>query len=666
MAKKKLPKQESPTQSPPQENAKEQLASLKTLNNLLVRETVERREQIDSLQRSKDALETQLSQSLAKARDLEAQKSVSLDRIAASEVEQGIIVLVVASELGRREEEVKGKIADAQKIADSEAEAQRAMSQILKSMEREREELVARIAVSDAMAADSIRGKEETDLALAEKEAKIRELRKEIDCAREDLVMHKEELRRLRLSAEGLEKNNAEGRQKNKQLQIERDGLTEEKIEMGKRFEALMEDRDTVQRRLEELSQRFDDLKKELSDTVKAMDDVKRAWAAQDVEMSELRKEAGRLNVELQHGRDALDAVLHERNAARTEVVRQKDETERLVLKVLELEQSNAAIQEELRNLKAEQDVLVGEKEGRERALELLMMEKTSIDRSLKESLQCIQGLTCKIEEIEREKDEIEQDKASHKVEIAQLLEKVGCLNATVSALEQSSAELVEANRKLDVDLSDQKHAFEQLLVQKDGILKDLQRQKHGAESLKMEVSELGKINEKTQQELEQIRAERGRLLEEKEDAAQRFHLLADDRNLMEKHLSEAQQGFNDLQKRIELAETLSRRALSMLKDTARTVCDSGLDNGEKGRNVESIFTEEKYGNIQSFEARFEAIKRAFEMQSRLAKDAKAELKSLQVTVTELQKKKNFWTWFSSATTIVAAASVAFIAKGGH
>ncbi|KAL6002853.1 hypothetical protein ACLOJK_023075 [Asimina triloba] len=140
---------------------KEQLASLKTLNNLLVQETI------------------------------------------------GIIVLIVASELGRREEEVKGKIAGSQKITDSEAE-------ILKPMEREREELVARIAISDARAADSIRGKEETDLAVAKKEAKIRELQKEIDCAREDLVMHKEELRRLRLSVEGLEKSNAEGREKNK------------------------------------------------------------------------------------------------------------------------------------------------------------------------------------------------------------------------------------------------------------------------------------------------------------------------------------------------------------------------------------------------------------------------------------------------------------------
>ncbi|KAL6002850.1 hypothetical protein ACLOJK_023072 [Asimina triloba] len=198
--------------------------------------------------------------------------------------------------------------------------------------------------------------------------------------------------------------------------------------------------------------------------------------------------------------------------------------------------------------------------EGSERALELLMMEKTSIDRSLKESLQCIQGLTSKIEEIERGKHKIEQDKANHKVKIALLLEEVSSLNTTVSALEQSSVELTEANRKLDVDLSDHKHVFEQLVVQKDGILKDLQRQKHEAESLKMEVSELGKINEMTQQELEQIRAEHGRLLEEKEDAAQSFQLLADDRNLMEKHLSEAQQGFNDLQKRIELAETLSRR----------------------------------------------------------------------------------------------------------
>ncbi|KAJ8619587.1 hypothetical protein MRB53_028116 [Persea americana] len=691
MSKKKNPNQEAAPNS-----MSEQISSLKALNNLLLRETVERRDQIDTLQRSNESLESKIALVVANYQMLEQEKSLWEDSLLAADIEREISILIVSSQLGG-------------------SEMHSEMTQKLKSMEEEREGLIARIA-------------ELEEIKLREMQEEANRLICEMGRIQKDLDVKKEEADGLRLKVDELWVSNEEAREEMGLLRMECNLIKKEKMEIEGRFESMRENRDLLQRTLNESTERYEDLERDMRDAVNQRNEMERARNEMGVEIARLQKEVDRLTAELCSNRGSLDRVIQERDEVQNDLDLQKEEGERTI--------------------------------------ESLMAEKASIERRLMESSQLVDDLKRKMEEMARERNEIEQAKAEKEAAISELSNEVGNLSATISTLQESCGDLTKTNNQLLHDLNHQKNLLdsvngerdaarqqvarleeeenrmrlkvyelennngevreelkravaeldglmeerrgmegllessieaekallarldfvmgknreiieekdeiEQKRIEQEGQIKQLQeedavsadlvQQRQETEGLRAKIREMEKVHEEKQQELAQLKTEKDHLVEEIKERERSFELMMKAKTSTESSLVESKERLKDLQIKIELAEMVSQRALLMLKHAAETMNGSKIE--ENGSNENDVIDSEEMSNeIQPFAKELEAIKCTYRSRLHEVEDMKQELKSLQTSVTE-SRKTSFWTWLFSATTILSAVSVAFVARG--
>lgn len=113
MAKKKVTHQEKPPQNPEKqtnqtaaamEEASEKLESLKSLNAMLLKETVERRQQVDSLQQSNGSLESELTQFKMEKKELESDLARLGDFSVMMELERDLVFVFVGVQVGEQAE----------------------------------------------------------------------------------------------------------------------------------------------------------------------------------------------------------------------------------------------------------------------------------------------------------------------------------------------------------------------------------------------------------------------------------------------------------------------------------------------------------------------------------------------------------------------------------
>lgn len=351
---------------------------------------------------------------------------------------------------------------------------------------------------------------------------------------------------------------------------------------------------------------------------------------------------------DLSHQKDLLDLVRSERNVALVHIAQLKEDGTGLRTKVFEMKVKGRKIKEEVKQVVEELDGLREERKERERSINSLTEEKNAL--TIKAS-----DLMTKMRAIVAEKEGIEQVRVEQEDQIKQLKKEVGCLSTTLSALQESCRECKERNSQLQADMNE-------ILHEKDVVGTNLNCQRQETEVLRLKLREMEKNHEEKQQELLHLKTEKGNLVEEMEERQICFELLMKAKDSIQSSLVESQQGLKDLQVKAELAEMFSKQTLSMLKHAAETM--NGLVDEEKSsKGVNGIDEEQINDEIRPFVTELKAIKKAFRSRLQEVEEKNRELKSLQISVAK-SKNWSFWTWLSSATTIVAVISIAYFTKG--
>ncbi|PIA39392.1 hypothetical protein AQUCO_02600092v1 [Aquilegia coerulea] len=641
------------------------LAHLKSLNSLLLKETVEKREQVDSLLKSKKELEIEIDLLKKQSDETQIQKSVMVEFVN-QEIEQQ------KEQIWREKDELKGLLdekirqidqvsCDFQRYRDdvekdlglkdseivmlksSVVDLEKNNEVVKKEIERvgfekdgvleKKNELEKRIVELSREIVDVVKGREEIEKVKLEQDAEIEKLNKSVDVLNADLVSERgnlekvvnekdkiiksldvltKEMERVKVQVLELEKCNSATEMELGKLRDERRGLMDERKEREIKFEGFVKEKAVIEQE-------------------RAKEGIKIAGLEKEVE----RLQAALLNV-------------------------QKEE-ENLRSVVVNLEKMNVEALEKQEQIQLEVDTLLGEKTEIQKSFELLMEERNSISKSLETATVQLEIKESKMVEIVNEKAAIEKLKNDKEVEIDNLHKQVFHLQSVVSTLEESCREQVEANAKVQAEARQYKDELKSVTVERDNVRNEMMWKAKEEERLKSEVLELEKRVVETKQELQQARIEQCHLSEEKEEMKACIETLTEDKGELQRMLVKAEEGIDDFQAKIKLSETSTGQALQMLKRTVELVCHP--EDAETGGKEElAINSDEIDEQIQPFAAELETIRKAFKNKNGNVEDMNRQFESLKLSIVQAQKKKNIWAWLSSVS-FVAGAVVAYAAR---
>ncbi|KAK4852840.1 hypothetical protein QYF36_027456 [Acer negundo] len=563
------------------EDDSEKFKNLKDLNTRLVKQNMEKRQQVETLVHSKAATEAELIK--------EIDKNVCL------EIEEGLFRFLVRTQMGEMGAGFDGEKSEKEyqiRVLKSE------VSVLVENLENERGRL---------------------SLACTERDL----MRSDLDCQVKEANGFKERLFEM-------EKQERDLKDEVSMLRNENDGLVKEKNERDIDVEVLKKEKGLVERKLMETLKEIDDLKGAIEGVVREKREIEMETSDQKVKIDELGKELLKLN----------------------QIVLGLQKEEKVLLKkVLELEKSNSEAVDKGEEMASEIDVLRGEKNEKQSSIEKLTVENEDVLRRLEAAMLELNVREGQIEKLLQEKNEIEEMKISQESEIVELRKEVEELRETVSALKELCRDAQNG----------------------------LNEEKNNGLDLKYKISEMEKKIEDKVKELSKIRNEHDNLVVEKKkmeehiqlltkekesvqkNLSEHIELLKKEKESVQKDLSEAQRGVDDMKAKMDSFGVNSDRTLSLLKSTAALVCQS---KDEVDGKPDVVVNERKLDFVTDpYTAHLEAIKNAFGNKKKLVEDMKKQVEVMQNSVAEAHKKKSFWTLVSSATTLFAAASVAYAAR---
>ncbi|XP_013586466.1 PREDICTED: cingulin [Brassica oleracea var. oleracea] len=512
-------------QSSMEEDHHEKVQNLKSLNAMLVKQTVEKRQQIDSLANAKTELETELARYGAERGEMRGELDQVRDENLGLRMELGLVMDYVGCRF-------------------------REMGLGVERVARERDVI-----------------KNEFELQCGE-----------VNKLKESVVV----------------------------LVEERMVREEERIEMEKA--------------MEEKEEEIEGLKREKNE----MEIVK---SDQRGEIEELERKLGEVS-------DAVESLRKEEKALRGVVVR--------------LEKNLDESVEKERVMMVQIGVIGKEKMVKESELERLNKEKSSVEKQMvMVSVQCLDKAKL-IDQLCREKVELEERVFSGEAKRVELSRKVDELERAVAALRKDCVDRTETNEKLQCKVGELRDALEQVEVEREEAGKALDEEKRHGEDLKADVSKSEMMIETTLVELEKVKIEQESLSTAKNDLEKQSKSLKSVKAVLEKKLLELTKAIDAL---IESAGTDAKRSLVMLKRAASAVSHSDSEQQKQENGAESYALE------------LESIEKAFKNKESIIEEMKKEAESMKQSTEEAHKKKSFWTVVSSVTTIFAAASFAYASR---
>ncbi|KAE8010132.1 hypothetical protein FH972_006523 [Carpinus fangiana] len=611
------PQDQSQThQAKPMDDPAEKLQNLKSLNSLLLKETFERRQQVESLEQAKQALEAELNRSGMEKKALEAELTCVSEESVGLELEKSVIFAFWETQMVEIGVGFDGLVREKGEIEKMKCEREAEIG----FLKKEANELVANL--------ENERGR-------------LSRVCWERDLLKTEIDDHVQEANGLRENMVEMEKKDERSVEEIEKLKVECEGLLKEKLETEKAVKALKRQKESVQGNLEQSMEVINSLKSEIEGVIRAKSEVERERTTQEVKIGELEKEVGELN---------------------GIVMTLREEEEILHAKVLELEKMIGQAMDKEKEMALQINVLVEEKREKEQNIEKLKDQRDSVQRILDMTSKESEGRLQKIEELIREESEIGKLKLSLESKIVQLETEVDSLRNAISILRESCREEEEKNKQLVIEVGRFRDAFDRLTLERDEVQKGFDEERKKVKSMEVVVLEKEKRIEETVEELGQMRSERENLIERNKAIESSVEVLVKEKDLVQENLVEAQRGIADLRAKMESAGINSKRALSMMKNTAALVCHSTDDRDSKEKVA--INEQKLEEEIQPYAVELDAIKNAFRNKEKMVEDMKKQLDFLQSSVAEAHKRKNFWTLVSSATTIVAAASVAYVARG--
>lgn len=412
-------------------------------------------------------------------------------------------------------------------------------------------------------------------------------------------------------------------------------GLVEEKCEKERVVEAMMREKDVAERKRGELESVVEDLKREIGRIAREKNEIDKAKSGQELMVSCLEKEVGKLN----------------------EVgLSLRAEKEGLEKKVLELEDCVGEAAAKEREMEREIKALVKEKKEKEDSVERLNEEVKTQKEILDMVTEELRNKEQRLKEVAQKKNEIEEAKANRDGEVAELSRRVGEQRDVIFTLRKSFKEQEEKNAELVSQVSQYKETVERIKQERAEAQKSLAEQKKIVEDLKLIVSQREEKVKEIEQLLGKLRSESDNITEKKKVMESRLESLAKENDIMQKSLSDAQREIHDWRVKYESAGRSSKQALTMLKNTA-----AFLASQSEGKKELSIKEKNLGEEVQPYAAELDAIQSAFRNNEKMVEDLKQQLES---AVAQAQKRNNLWKLMSSAATIIAAASVAYAAKG--
>ncbi|ONI04650.1 hypothetical protein PRUPE_6G332700 [Prunus persica] len=569
----------------------EKVQNLKSLNSLLLKETFDRRQQVESLMQAKEGLESELTRFRVESKLLESELTGKSEENVGLELEKSVFCVFVLAQMGQMVKE-QVEIERAKSERDTEiAFLKREMNELMGSLENEK--------------------------------VKLNRVCWERDVVKSDFDGLAEEANGLRLKVVEMEKNERCTEDEVEKLKIQCQGLVQEKAEKERAVEVVIREKDLAQRKHAESERVTEGLKKEIEGIVREKNEIEKEKHGQEVRLFRLENEVEHLSkVELNL----------------------RKEKELLHIKVLELKKSiNEAM---------------GKEEERERDIKALVEEKREKEHSIERLTEELKNKEQRIKEIEQKKNEMEEAKVNQETEIAELNREVAEQRDIVSTLRNSCSGQEEKNERLVSEVSQYKDAVDRVMQERSEAQKSLDGEKKKVEDLMLTISDREKTIKETEKELGKLRSDRDNVSEKNKVMESRLESLVKEKDVMQKNLVEAQKKIHDWEAKFESEGAKLKRALTMLKNTAALV--SSKSEGKE----EVVANDHKLGKeIQPYVVELDAIQKAFRNKEKLVGDLKQQVESLH-KIAEAQKKKSFWTLVSSATTIIAAASVAYVAKG--
>lgn len=281
MAKKKNPNGRNPPATEARYDMSEEVANLKALNNLLLRETVENRNQIDALRSSNQALESEIALALTNHQRLDQDKSLLEDLLLMADIERDIRAAFLSSSqlckietlskmtqklnfLGEEREGLRLKLFELEKNnGEVREELKRTKTELDAQME-ERKETAERLRSSIEekltlqVRLDSVMGK---ITEIVKEKEKIEQERIELEGQIEDL---QKQVCRFRAAVSMLEESSRECEEKNNLLQSDMDRIICEKDAVSVDLDQQMEETEGLRSKIREMEKIHEEKQQEV------------------------------------------------------------------------------------------------------------------------------------------------------------------------------------------------------------------------------------------------------------------------------------------------------------------------------------------------------------------------------------------------------------------
>jgi chromosome segregation ATPase len=588
------------------ENPNEKFQSLKTLNDLLVKEAKKRREQVESLVKAKEALETELALSSNEKSELETELGKISDEKVSLEIEKGLFCVFIETQMAEMGGFVDGLVREKKGKENEIGVLKSEVKELTMSVEAERDRL-SRVCL-------------ERDLLKSD----VDNWMKEADGLKDRVIE--------------LEKRERESEEEIEKLKKEYALLVKEKKDREKEIEELKRLRGSAEKNLMERLEEIEYLKREIEGIVRERNELGVEKSEQKLKIIELEREAGELNEIVS-------------NLRKEEGILRK--------KVMKLEETLGEALEKKNAMAREIDGLMEEKKEKEKTI-MRLTEETDAGQKYKimanAEIEDKKGL---VQKLLREKNKIEEVKVIKEGEIVNLHKEVGHLRDDIFSMQESIKDQEVKYKQVASENLHYKGALEQVRLERDNAQKSLDGEKKIGMNLRSKVLEMEKRVEETVKDCAKMKSEHESLVKQKKEMETQVSLLGKEKDLVQKHLTEAEGKIIDLRNKMESAGTLSDRALTMLKSTVALLCES--NNGKEEMTVTEKMLDSE---IEPYANELEVIKTAFRNKETMVEDMKQQVEYLRDSVARAKKKNGLLSVMSSATTVVAAAvSLAYVAR---
>ncbi|KAH1105862.1 hypothetical protein J1N35_009630 [Gossypium stocksii] len=601
------------------EDPKEKLQNLKSLNSLLVKEAFESRQQIDSLVQAKEALEVELIE----RKKLEAEES---EKNVSFELQNGLVSVYMVNqmkELGVERETVIGALKNK-------------VSGLMGSLEKERKMLSL---VSE-----------------------------ERDLVRNDFELQVNEGKLMKEKLTEMEGNERKFVEEIGQLKVEYDRLVWEKEELEQVKSSMVKDRNLLEKNMKDMAGEVEHLRRENEKVAREKKEI-------EIEKNEQRLKIDEMEKEMREMSEVILSLRKEDGVLRSKIFELEknfgeamDREAERAIEIGAMVEEKRAKERSIERLMEEKDfmsrsleAIMVESEDRQRRIEKLLEESDANRRVLEVNEKELRDMHKKTKELLGDKTEIEKAKIHGENENIKLHNEVSELRNIVHRLQEECLDHQKKKDELVSEVSRFRALVDQVTLERGNALKGFDKEKHNGVNLRSKVSEMENMLKKTEEELAQKRTEWQNLIEEKKEMGSHIGSLAEDKDRLHLELLETKRSFNDLRAKMESTTINYERALTLLKNTASLLCQS---KDEKSPEEAAIADQKLEDEIELYAMELEAIKKAFKNKETVAQDLKQKVELMEKSMVEAQKKKSFWTLVSSATTLLAAITVAYAARG--